>query len=558
MRDLRSPRRWLPWTLVLVALVALGAGCGGGDDESSSSTTLAADLTGEADAGEPQPGGNIAFGLLAETNNWNPFEGQWASSAYIVANAIFDPLVALTPEGEFEPYLAESITSNDDFTEWTITLRPGITFHDDEELDADALVANLQAGQTSGLTAVVFSPVESVEVDPADELSVKVSMNTPWATFPLVLSAQPGYMASPNMLEDEDGARNPIGTGPFVFDKWVVDATLDVTKNEDYWREGFPYLDSIQFQVLADTQSRTQALESGTVDAIQTATPEQLIEFQELGESGEYQTFTDAGGEADETIIALNTAVAPFDDPLARRAIATGIDQDVLSETSFQGALPGARTPFTEESPFYVPPEELDYPEYDLEAARQLVEEYKAAHGGETIRFTALIPTDPTYQAIAQALQQQAAEAGIEVELQAMEQTQLISRVLGGDYQAAGFILYGSPTFDRAYPFIATPSAPPGTISLNFTRNDNPRIVEAMDEARKSDDLEAQVEAYRTVQEELAKDLDRIFLVHNVGGVAYTNTTHGFLASTFPDSETQAIPGYGLSSPFTYAVWIDH
>src|SRR5690554_3260804 len=109
MRDLRSPRRWLPWTLVLVALVALGAGCGGGDDESSSSTTLAADLTGEADAGEPQPGGNIAFGLLAETNNWNPFEGQWASSAYIVANAIFDPLVALTPEGEFEPYLAESI-----------------------------------------------------------------------------------------------------------------------------------------------------------------------------------------------------------------------------------------------------------------------------------------------------------------------------------------------------------------------------------------------------------------------------------------------------------------
>jgi ABC-type transport system substrate-binding protein len=553
MADLRSPRRILPWSLLLLTLVVVGAACGGGDDETSSSTTLASDLTGEEDAGPPQEGGSIAFGLLAETNNWNPFEGQWASSAYIVANSIFDPLVALNPDGEAEPYLAESITSNDDFTEWTIKLRPGITFHNDEVLDAEALKTNLDAGAASGLTAVVFSAVENVE--PVDDLTVKVTMNTPWATFPLTLSAQPGYMAAPEMLASEDGPRNPVGTGPYVFEEWVVDATLDVIANDNYWRDGFPYLDSIEFQVLADTQSRTQALKSGTVDVIQTGTPEQLIEFQELGEAGDFQTFTDAGEEADETIIALNTSVPPFDDPLAREAIATGIDQDALSETSFQGALPGARGPFTEESPFYVPPEDLGYPEYDLEAARQLVEEYKAAHDGETIRFTALVPTDPTYQAIAQALQQQAAEAGIEVELQAMEQTQLITRVLTGDYEAAGFILYGSPTFDRAYPFIATPSAPYPAISLNFTRNDNPTIVEAMDAARATDDIDAQVEAYRTVQEELATDLDRIFLVHNVGGIAYTNSTHGFLSTTFPDSETQAIPGYGLSAPFTYSIW---
>jgi ABC-type transport system substrate-binding protein len=557
MSDTHLPRRLQAWSvpLLLLVLVTIAAACGGGDDETSSSTTLAGDLTGEEDAGPPQEGGNIAFGLLAETNNWNPYEGQWASSAYIVANSIFDPLVALTPEGEAEPYLAESVTSNDDFTEWTIKLRPNITFHNDEKLDAAALETNLEAGASSGLTAVVFSAVESV--DQVDDLTVSVKMNSPWATFPLTLTAQPGYMAAPAMLASEDGPRNPVGTGPFVFESWVVDASLDVSKNDNYWREGFPYLDSIEFQVLADTQSRTQALKSGTVDVIQTGTPEQLIEFQELGEAGDYQTFTDVGEEADETIIALNTAEAPFDDPIARKAIATGIDQDALSETSFSGALPGARGPFTPESPFYVPPEDLGYPEYDLEAARALVEEYKAAHNGETIRFTALVPTDPTYQAIAQALQQQAAEAGIEVELQAMEQTQLITRVLTGDYQAAGFILYGSPTFDRAYPFIATPSAPYPGISLNFTRNDNPAIVEAMDAARATDDIDAQIEAYRTVQEELATDLDRIFLVHNVGGIAYTNQTHGFLSTTFPESETEAIPGYGLSAPFTYAVWVE-
>lgn len=557
MLNSHSPRRLQAWSLPLLLLVLIGlaAACGGGDDETSSSTTLSEDLTREEEAGEPQEGGNIAFGLLAETNNWNPYEGQWASSAYIVANSIFDPLVALDPDGNAVPYLAESVESNDDFTEWTIKLRPDISFHNGEKLDAAALETNLEAGAASGLTAVVFSAVESV--DQVDDLTVSVKMSSPWATFPLTLTAQPGYMAAPEMLASEDGPRNPVGTGPYVFEDWVVDATLDVTKNEDYWREGFPYLDSIEFQVLADTQSRTQALKSGTVDVIQTGTPEQLLEFQELGKEGEYQTFTDAGEEADETIIALNTSTAPFDDPIARKAIATGIDQDALSETSFSGALPGARTPFQPESPFYVSPEDLGYPEYDLEAAKALVEEYKAAHDGDTIKFTALVPTDPTYQAIAQALQQQAAEAGIQVELQAMEQTQLITRVLTGDYQAAGFILYGSPTFDRAYPFIATPSAPYPGISLNFTRNDNPRIVEAMDAARATDDIDAQIEAYRTVQEEMATDLDRIFLVHNVGGIAYTNSTHGFLGTTFPDSDVQAIPGYGLSAPFTYSIWID-
>lgn len=545
--------RLLPWSTAVLAVALAAAACGGNDSEGSSDTTLAADLTTEDDAGPPQSGGSIAFGLLGETNNWNPYEGQWASSAYIVGNAIFDPLTAINSDGDTEPYLAESVTSNDDFTEWTIKLRPGIEFHNDEVLDAAALETNLETGQTSGLTAVVFSAVSDIEQ--VDDLTVKVTMRTPWSTFPQTLSAQPGYIAAPAMLTSEDGPRNPVGTGPFIFENWVVDATLDVTRNENYWRDGFPYLDSIQFQVLADTQSRTQSLKSGSVDVIQVGTPEQIIDFQELGKEGEYQSYTDVGREVDETIIALNTEVEPFNDPVARQAIATGIDQDVLAETSFLGALPGARGPFTPESPFYVAPDELGYPEYDLARAQELVEEYKSTHDGETIRFTALVPTDPTYQSIAQALQVTAAEAGIEVEIQAMEQTQLITRVLTGDYEAAGFILFSSPTFDRAYPFIATQSAPYPAISLNFTRNDNQAITDAMDEARTTDDPTEQLDAYRKVQEEMASDLDRIFLVHNVGGVAYTNKVHGFLQSTFPDTEEEATPGYGIGAPFTYTVW---
>ncbi len=555
-------RRRSRWTATLgmvaaVALVAVTASCNkdtGGGDGATVGSTFQPSLDKEYSAGTPRPGGQLSFGLAAETSGWNPYKGQWASSAYIVGGTVFDPLAAIDPQGNGKPYLAERFDHNADFTQWTIKLRPGISFHNAQKLDAEAVRLNLQTGRDQGLTKPAFAPVKSLIV--TDPLTLTVEMNTPWSTFPLGLATQAGYMAAPEQLNDPEGGQaHPIGTGPFIFQSWNRDNTLKVRRNATYWQANqMPYLESIEFRVLADIQGRGQALDSGSVDAMEIATPDALLKYQDGAKKGDYQMYTDVNGETDETIIALNTSKPPFNDPIARQALAAGLDQRELSETSYRSAFPGAWGPFAETSPNYITPQEAGYPKYDPVEARRLVEEYKTKHPGEELKFTALIPPDPVYSEIAQALQQRAKEFGVEVELQQIEQAALINRVLGGDYQASGFVLWSAPTLERGYIFLATD--PQDGISLNYTRNANPRIKAAMDEARTTDDPAKQKEAYNKVQKELAIDLDKIFLVHNVGAVVYRNNVHGVRNTKFPDTDIPAYAGW-YTTPFLTRIWKD-
>ncbi len=539
-------------TLASVAILALiVVGCASTENGSDANVAVAP-ATAVPDTEQPRDGGLLTFGLAAESSGWNPFSAQWAASGYIVANAIFDPLAAVDPDGRAQPYLAEALTPTADFRSWTIRLRPGVTFQNDEKLDAAALKLNLDAARTTGLTAQALSSITAVEA--SDDRTVVVTTSQPWSTFAMALTGQPGYVAAPAMLQDpKEGARHPIGTGPFSFQSWTPDATLTVRKNPHYWQAGLPHLDGIEFKVLADSTSRQNALEAKSVDAIEVNTASALLDAQKSSDEGRTQVINTAGRESDETIIALNTAKEPFDDPVARRAIAVGLDQGELSQQSFEGALPAAWGPFAEGSPYFLSRVDAGYPAYDPAEARRLVDEYQAQHG-KPLRFTALIPPDPAYAAIAQTLQAQAKSFGVTVDLQTVEQTTLITSVLSGNYQSSGFVLFSSPTLDRAYPFIAT--KPVAGLSLNFTRDDNPRITDAMNAARATDDRTEQIRQYQIVQREMAKDLDRIFLVHNITAVESDPAARGIGAGTLPGTTTPAYAGLAVTTPFLAATWV--
>jgi hypothetical protein len=102
------------------------------------------------------------WGLEAETDSMSPSVGRLAVSGHMVASAIFDPLITIDADGHWQPYLAESLTPNTDNTVWDIKVRPGISFHDGEPLDAAAVVKNLRAGQSSIITgkAMVLGQVD--------------------------------------------------------------------------------------------------------------------------------------------------------------------------------------------------------------------------------------------------------------------------------------------------------------------------------------------------------------------------------------------------------------
>src|SRR5207237_759014 len=156
--DRRSGRSVGLAMVTVLAVLAVSASCAkdaevSGPAGTSPPATFQVALDKEATAGAPRSGGDLKFGLAAETSGWNPYIGQWAGSAYIVAGTIFDPLAAVDPQGNAKPYLAESFTPSSDFKQWKIRLRPGVSFHNGERLDSAAVKTNLELGRKSGLTA---------------------------------------------------------------------------------------------------------------------------------------------------------------------------------------------------------------------------------------------------------------------------------------------------------------------------------------------------------------------------------------------------------------------
>ena len=232
--------------VALVAASCTSSGGDGGGDGAATTTTLDLNQVNEA-PNPPQPGGTLRVGLNAETDGWNPTSNQWAGSAYIVANAIFDRLMALDPEGNPQPYLALAVDPNADFTEWVIRLRPAVEFHDGTPVDAEAVKLNLDKHKASLLTAPVVPAGRSGRGRrPARPSGWSWSVRGRRSATPC--PSQTGFVAAPSMLNDPDGSRNPVGSGPFRFVSWVPDNRLEVTANATYWREGMPYLDGIEFR----------------------------------------------------------------------------------------------------------------------------------------------------------------------------------------------------------------------------------------------------------------------------------------------------------------------
>ncbi|MEZ5142337.1 MAG: ABC transporter substrate-binding protein [Acidimicrobiales bacterium] len=547
--DRRRPRRPFLLGVTLLALLAVLAGACAKSDEGQGSSAQGTINVQQAD------GGALVFGVNAETNNWSPYFGQWAGSSYTIANAIYDPLAAYDVNGDVQPYLAQEFTSNADFTQWTIKLRPNVTFHNGTKLNAAAVVKNLETGSTQGLTAQVLGPMYS-SVSAQDDMTVVVKMKQPWSTYPHILTGQPGYMQAPEQLVEpnsNDSLRKPIGTGPFRFEEWIPDQSLKAKKYPGYWNKDssgtqLPYLDSITFRVLPDFQSRGAALESGEIDVMETSDPAQIIKFKGYADQGQYQMYTDAGQNTAKTFIVLNTATPPFNNPKAREALAYGLDTQLVSQAAYQEVFPPANSPIGDQSPYYTDPQ---YPKHDPERAKQLIADVER-ETGQKPNFTALIPPVPEYITIAQSMQAQAKELGVDVQLETVDQSTLVNRVLGGQYQASGFIWFGSPLLDRDAVFLTSDSNPPGQLSVNLTRLDNPKIKAAIAEARKTTDKQKIKEQYAIVAQEMSKDLDYIWVVQNRTAIVYRNNVHGFIGQTLPNGQ----PAADSVTPFTDLVWV--
>jgi peptide/nickel transport system substrate-binding protein len=253
---------------------------------------------------------------------FDPTTARWDEGGFLYGRTVFDPLAIVTATGKVEPYLAQSITSNPDYTVFTITLRSGINFHDGTPLNAAALQLNLQKQQASILTGPAFQNIASTQV--TGPLTVTITTKTPWEELPYYLAeAQTGYIAAHRPCStapaDDDTAG---GHGALRVLRMDTQQPLHRDANPHYWRPGLPYLDSITFKPIIDPSSRVDALESGTIDIMHTNTPQTFGSFRH---NTKWSYVDDSGailGQPAVNCVMLNTAAAPFNNLKLRTAMA--------------------------------------------------------------------------------------------------------------------------------------------------------------------------------------------------------------------------------------------
>lgn len=540
----------------LMATALIAAACG--SDESASG-----DESGDGGAGDeetsaddqldPEPGGAIVMGLAGEPDSMLPDRGQWGPEALNVARAIYDPIAVLDDEGVAQPYLVESIEPQRDYEEWIITPRDDVFFHNGDPFDAAALKRHLTTMQLSPITGAAFDVVDAVAIFTDEEdgrEKVAVFVAQPWTTFPELLTKQPAYVAHPGTYDGSLSADAPIGTGPFMFDEWVKGSHLTTIKNGSYWREGMPYLDQLEFRFMVDPTARSQALAAGDIDMMATNSPDQVVDLGTEGVPEGFQVVRDEG-DGDVLHVLFNNQTGPTSDLDLRRAFQLGTNREAIVDSLYQGFFEVADLPYTPESRWYSDP---GWPAFDQEAAVRMIEEWEAANGPLELSVTVLASQDDLK--LAQALQEQWNNIGVDVEITSLERSRFATALLGGDFDLLIMPFYNQADPDAEYHFWDPERVgEPGAVSLNLARYSSPEQLELLQAGRLTDDLAERQDIYGQLWEHWAENVPYLWLYHSEWMFEAEDTIHGLDSFTFPDGEPARPVDWGTI--FMTDAWVE-
>lgn len=220
----------------------------------------------------------------------------------------------------------------------------------------------------------------------------------------------------------------------------------------------------------------------------------------------------------------LNTATAPFDNPLARQAVAHATNRDQIIQTIGSGITLPASGPFSQDEPYY---SDATFPEYDPELARELVEQYEA-ETGEPLTFDFTGHPEIETVALQQLLVSMWGDVGIEASINTVEQQQLVLDIAQGGYQATWFRNFAHRQPDILYYFWSSELARPiGEISLNFARYENDELDDLLLEARQTKDEAVRVPLYQQAADILNEGNPYIWLYHTPWALVARPGVHG-------------------------------
>jgi peptide/nickel transport system substrate-binding protein len=492
-------------TAVLVVSMAVLAVAGCSGSNASPTTTESTDSTIATPSG-PVDGGTLDIAVAAAPSKWAPNRGPWTTDELQAARAVYDRLMVRDSNDQPVPELLSKASANSNFTSWTLVVREGVTFSDGSPLTSEIVAFNLRAQQADPSNTDLLAPISAITTP--DAQTVVVSMFTPWSTFPQLLTTRFGTIAAPATLLGFDP--RPIGTGPFVWFGVDEAGITIVVKNPTYWKKGLPHLDGVRFLPIPEAADRVTAALEGKVGMVAIDEPRQLQRLETVpNREGKITLHDDRNAERPKVNIAFETGRAPFDRISARRAVALATDRTEILSKAFAGQGSIARGMVSDTSPWFV---DHSRSARDLDRARKQVEEY-TKETGVPLAFRLLVAPDTTLERVASLWRGQLEEVGIDMTIDLVDPQTLSLAAVLGQFQAILQIGFDSSHPDAYEPLFRGIPAEQAVVSGNTTRYISPLVTKSFADARTTADVTRQVDAYGTIQEQVAIDIPYLFLV---------------------------------------------
>lgn len=383
----------------------------------------------------------LTFAAAAETTQLSPL--YMGSFNHQTSMLVYEPLVKYE-DGEVKPCLAEKWEFNEDGTVLTFHLRQGVTFHDGEPFNAEAVKANIDFMHTSPSYATLKAVTDLESVDVIDEYTISITYSHPYYAY-LYDFCWPDVMVmvSPKVIVPNDfqTVHGIVGTGPYTYAEYVAGEYTRFERNEDYWGEA-PYFDEIIDKYIPDSTSRLQALKTGEVDMIFGGSLLSYDDYQQATSiPGIEGIIADIDTRARD--ITLNASSEKLSDVKVRQAIAYAIDKNAISEGLTYGYENVATMPFPAGSPFTDITLNTDYT-FDKEKANSLLDEAGWNMGANGIRekdgtpLSITLTVDTSFDAlnspIATLIKSQLAEVGIDVQIVSQEQMEWYAGYMAGEF----------------------------------------------------------------------------------------------------------------------------
>ena len=331
-------------------------------------------------------GGSVTIGMRLEPPALDPTTGAAAAISQITAYNIYETLTKLDNEGKVHPMLAESWTISDDGLSYTFNLAKGVKFHDGSDFDAQDVIFTFERNKgpdSKNKRKATFEKMVSITAP--DPHTVQITLDAPYSMLTFDLAQAVSAIVAPETAATNE--TNPVGTGPYKFDRWVKGDSVTMVKFADHRNAADVQIERATFRFINDSAAQVAALLAGDLDYMPSLSASEM--FPQFETHPDFNTLK--GTTEGETILAMNNAHAALSDVRVRRAIMHAIDREAVIEGASGGYGTPIGTHFAPHHPAYLDLTAMSA--YDPEKAKALLAE---AGYGDGLELSLKLPP-PAY-----------------------------------------------------------------------------------------------------------------------------------------------------------------